>query len=73
MAHAVSLDLGLLRVAVVAALAAVFGGVPHAMAHPMSLDLVLGLVGLILRVTMVLVLRHLGSSCLLGEHENLNT
>jgi hypothetical protein len=43
------------------------------MAHPVSLDLILGLVGLILRVTMLLILRHLGSSCLLGEHENLNT
>src|SRR3954454_13742641 len=38
-------------------------------AMAMSFDVVLGRV-LVLRLAMVLALRHSGSSCLLGEHEN---
>jgi hypothetical protein len=41
----------------------------NSVAMAMSFDVVLGRV-LVLRLAMVLVLRHSGSSCLLGEHEN---
>jgi hypothetical protein len=41
-------------------------------AMAMSFDVVLGRV-LVLRLAVVLILRHSGSSCLLGEHEKLNT
>jgi hypothetical protein len=67
MAMPMRLDVRLRRLLRVVVLALI-----RCVAMAVSFDVVLGRV-FVLRLAMVLVLRHSGSSCLLGEHEKLYT